>query len=393
MKKILQEYPNALRDREELSQEIKGNKGKFSHLFSNDYDEDESGETQENAIYYSKQINKDYYTLHTDENHGFKKNLIPVVVYFSKYEMNFNKITSVSRRSKILTPKVIYMDKDWKLEYVHFYLFKLIRVFFYPLNNQNLSEEDLLRDFNKIYQNYDSSEENDNADYQSEMNMPYRIRIKKTCSDPRLTNLKGDCTYCGKTDCHDCLLPLNSHQTLGDFLKKIPNSPYNEEFSIDNTYYYLADRYRNYINLNNVDFSLDLSFLEEPAKRVSNLKPYEILDFKISKENKKNNLDVLDCFKNFVKLEKLEANNEWFCPHCKKHVRATKKMEIYNAPNILIIHLKRFKNNQKIDSLIDFPIDSLDISEFVINKKEDEKVEYELLWFDGFRTLYCLCEE
>ena len=86
----------------------------------------------------------------------------------------------------------------------------------------------------------------------------------------------------------------------------------------------------------------------------------------------------MECFKNFIKLEKLEANNEWFCPDCKNHVKATKKMEIFNSPNILIIHLKRFRNNSKIDTLVKFPLDGLDISDFVINKKNGEKFIYDL---------------
>jgi len=54
-------------------------------------------------------------------------------------------------------------------------------------------------------------------------------------------------------------------------------------------------------------------------------------------------------------------------------------MEIFNSPNILIIHLKRFKNNSKIDTLVRFPLDGLDISDFVINKKiGEEKFIYDL---------------
>ena len=50
-------------------------------------------------------------------------------------------------------------------------------------------------------------------------------------------------------------------------------------------------------------------------------------------------------------------------------------MEIYRAPNYLIIHLKRFKlktglfsNNNKNNIFIDFPIFDLDLSDYVIEK-------------------------
>jgi len=380
-KKIEEEFPEVNKNRKNISNELLNNKKKYSYLFTSNYDEDESGETSESISYYSKQINKDYYSLHLDENHGFKENLIPVLIYFSKYETNFNKMTSMGRRSKFLSPRVVYLNKNWKLDFVHFYLFKYVQVFYSSGNpdgeEMELSEEELHKYFLKTFAEYNTEEENDNAIYQKKMNWPYRIRLKKTSTDTRLSNLKGDCTYCNKSDCHDCLLPYSEEKTLGEFMEIIPNSHYNNK-ALDNTYYYLADRYRNYINLNNLDFALDLSFMEEEAKKVENLLEYVNIDFKVSKEKTNKNLDVLDCFKNFVKLEKLEANNEWYCPHCKNHVRATKKMEIYNAPNILIIHLKRFKNNSKIDTLIDFPVDDLDISEFVVNKTEGENFNYEL---------------
>jgi ubiquitin carboxyl-terminal hydrolase 4/11/15 len=45
-------------------------------------------------------------------------------------------------------------------------------------------------------------------------------------------------------------------------------------------------------------------------------------------------------------------------------------MEIYTTPKILIFHLKRFKSSNKyfkskLEALIDFPVDGLDMSGFV----------------------------
>jgi ubiquitin carboxyl-terminal hydrolase 4/11/15 len=61
--------------------------------------------------------------------------------------------------------------------------------------------------------------------------------------------------------------------------------------------------------------------------------------------NKRNNKEVLiyDCLELFRKKEKLEENNTWYCNKCKTHVQATKKMEIYKAPECLILVLKRFR--------------------------------------------------
>ena len=53
-------------------------------------------------------------------------------------------------------------------------------------------------------------------------------------------------------------------------------------------------------------------------------------------------------------------------------------MEIYEAPHILIIQLKRFSASSKIDTLVDFPIENLDLSQFVINKNNDKNLLYDL---------------
>lgn len=54
-------------------------------------------------------------------------------------------------------------------------------------------------------------------------------------------------------------------------------------------------------------------------------------------------IKLMDCFEEFRKPEMLDDDNKWYCNKCKDHVRATKQMEIFKAPPILIVNLKRFK--------------------------------------------------
>jgi ubiquitin carboxyl-terminal hydrolase 4/11/15 len=85
----------------------------------------------------------------------------------------------------------------------------------------------------------------------------------------------------------------------------------------------------------------------------------------------------------------------WYCWKCKEHVQATKFLQIYKVPPVLIISLKRFKTvkNQsrfsygygssggtdKLDTLVKFPIESLDLSKHVLSWKEgDEPLIYDL---------------
>ncbi|KAG8705921.1 CSN-associated deubiquitinating enzyme Ubp12 [Ceratobasidium sp. 394] len=80
-------------------------------------------------------------------------------------------------------------------------------------------------------------------------------------------------------------------------------------------------------------------------------------------------IDIEDCLNEFTKEEQLGEDDLWYCPRCKKHQQATKKFELWSVPDILVVHLKRFSNaramRDKIDALVDFPVDGLDLGERV----------------------------
>ena len=44
----------------------------------------------------------------------------------------------------------------------------------------------------------------------------------------------------------------------------------------------------------------------------------------------------------FAETERLKAEESWYCNRCKEHVEATKKLELYRLPPVLIVQLKRF---------------------------------------------------
>uniref|UniRef100_A0AAQ5Y3T5 Ubiquitin carboxyl-terminal hydrolase n=1 Tax=Amphiprion ocellaris TaxID=80972 RepID=A0AAQ5Y3T5_AMPOC len=84
-----------------------------------------------------------------------------------------------------------------------------------------------------------------------------------------------------------------------------------------------------------------------------------------------------DCLRLFSKEEKLTDNNKVFCRHCKAHRDSTKKLEIWKVPPILLVHLKRFSYEgrwkQKLQTSVDFPLDSLDLAQYVIGPKQTLK--------------------
>ncbi|XP_062374038.1 ubiquitin carboxyl-terminal hydrolase 15-like isoform X4 [Sardina pilchardus] len=89
------------------------------------------------------------------------------------------------------------------------------------------------------------------------------------------------------------------------------------------------------------------------------------------KPQKKAFFKLNDCIELFTTKEKLGAEDPWYCPNCKQHQQATKKLDLWSLPPVLVVHLKRFSYSRymrdKLDSLVDFPIRDLDMSEFLIN--------------------------
>ncbi|XP_010535000.1 PREDICTED: ubiquitin carboxyl-terminal hydrolase 25-like isoform X2 [Tarenaya hassleriana] len=81
----------------------------------------------------------------------------------------------------------------------------------------------------------------------------------------------------------------------------------------------------------------------------------------------------------FFRPEILDANNKYKCESCKKLVVARKQMSVLQAPNILVIQLKRFEGifGGKIDKAIAFD-EVLVLSSFMNKISKDPRPEYKL---------------
>lgn len=77
-----------------------------------------------------------------------------------------------------------------------------------------------------------------------------------------------------------------------------------------------------------------------------------------------------DCLNSFTELEELADTELYYCNNCKKKQRSTKKFWIRRLPNVLCLHLKRFRWSNyfriKIDNYVEFPLKGLDMSKFVL---------------------------
>ena len=92
-------------------------------------------------------------------------------------------------------------------------------------------------------------------------------------------------------------------------------------------------------------------------------------------------MTLVKCLKKFCKEEQLTEGDEWYCPKCKKHVLAKKKMDLFYLPKILIICFKRFVKDsyrwEKNEDEVEFPIHNLDMKDFVIGP-DKEHSKYDL---------------
>jgi ubiquitin carboxyl-terminal hydrolase 8 len=99
------------------------------------------------------------------------------------------------------------------------------------------------------------------------------------------------------------------------------------------------------------------------------LKPesYSILDLPVIEGNNVKT-SLYDCFNLFVKPEILDGDNAWFNENTNQKEDVRKNVVFWNFPNVLVIALKRFTSDgqRKINVKIDFPIENLDLSRYVL---------------------------
>lgn len=109
-----------------------------------------------------------------------------------------------------------------------------------------------------------------------------------------------------------------------------------------------------------------------------------------------------ECLDEFGKEEILEEQESWYCPRCKTHTRAKKKFDLWSTPDVLVVHLKRFCiinrwRRMKLDTLVDFPLEELDLSKYITGPDDGKPMKYDLIGVDnhsgsmngGHYTAYC----
>ncbi|XP_015116575.1 ubiquitin carboxyl-terminal hydrolase 31 [Diachasma alloeum] len=76
-----------------------------------------------------------------------------------------------------------------------------------------------------------------------------------------------------------------------------------------------------------------------------------------------------ECFDLYTREEILGAEDAWHCPYCNRKQEVVKKLGLWSLPDILVIHLKRFRqqtakqrSTSKLTMLVDFPLYGFDMT-------------------------------
>ncbi|EGR30389.1 ubiquitin carboxyl-terminal hydrolase family protein, putative [Ichthyophthirius multifiliis] len=271
------------------------------------------------------------------------------ITYFKKNISFPYKHINRNLKKQVCFPRPFYFQKDISANKIHLIVFESLKQLILRSEDfsQNYLDDLKLLSSQEFYYKYVLNEEQNQKFYQ------LNININKHLNEQNIQN------YLQEEDDEDAQnfpYKIDEKQTLQQLIEQANE----KECNISLECFFPLDSEINYEELN---------ALSIPEKGIIN---EEVL---IEQQlQQKENISIYECFNQFQQSEKLEENNEWYCSDCKAHKRATKQMTIYRVPNILIIHLKRFKMtggiwNQKLTKLVTFPVEGLDITDYVVKKE------------------------
>jgi ubiquitin C-terminal hydrolase len=136
----------------------------------------------------------------------------------------------------------------------------------------------------------------------------------------------------------------------------------------------IKQMYQNeYSEIWKIFYGMHVSILENvlTGKKISiTPEPFFIINLPIPLNNKCPSL--LDCFNLYVEYELMDGENSIEIEESGEKVSAKKSISFWSLPQILVIDIKRFNMTNKINTMkknqvmVDFPLENLDLSEYVI---------------------------
>lgn len=88
------------------------------------------------------------------------------------------------------------------------------------------------------------------------------------------------------------------------------------------------------------------------------------------------------CLSSYCETEELTGNDRYRCEKCGKLCDALKTLSIQTLPEVLCVHIKRFKHDSylstKITQPVQFPLESLDMRSYLSKTSTETSTHYDL---------------
>ncbi|KAM3187013.1 hypothetical protein ACTXT7_003153 [Hymenolepis weldensis] len=93
------------------------------------------------------------------------------------------------------------------------------------------------------------------------------------------------------------------------------------------------------------------------------------------------NIELEDCLDKFFDVSELSGENKYSCVNCSKYTNGRMHLEITKLPEVLCLHLKRFRhdfNTSKVYTQVNFPLHGLSLKKYLHASCKDKVWEYDL---------------
>ncbi|XP_013142961.1 PREDICTED: ubiquitin carboxyl-terminal hydrolase 31, partial [Papilio polytes] len=80
------------------------------------------------------------------------------------------------------------------------------------------------------------------------------------------------------------------------------------------------------------------------------------------------------CLAHYTRAEHLAQEDAWRCPQCQRYMPVVKTLGLWSLPDILVIHLKRFRQqakgrtSTKLTTMVEFPLNDLDMTPHLVRR-------------------------
>tara|TARA_Y100000816_G_C26066330_1_gene560438 strand:- start:434 stop:1486 length:1053 start_codon:yes stop_codon:yes gene_type:complete len=121
---------------------------------------------------------------------------------------------------------------------------------------------------------------------------------------------------------------------------------------------------KEYSEILQIFYGIHVSQTKSLENNYKNISPEPFFDLSLEMEGCNN---LVECIDKYTSVEKLTGDNKLYNDKSKKYEEGEKRIQFFDLPDVLVITLKRFKNNNRKDQkMVDFPLEGLNFKKYMI---------------------------